>query len=318
MNNREIPIFFSIDDNYAALLAVALNSVVKNASKEKTYKAIILHQALNSENITRLKALEAPNFKIEFVAMRQGLDNITDYMSSRLQCDYWTLTIFFRLFIPTMFPQYDKAIYIDSDVALCTDISELFETDIGENYIGACQDRSIEHVPDLVNYVENAVGVPFKEYINSGVLLMDLKKLRELNFEKHFLNLLNTYRFESVAPDQDYINAICNGNIYYLDERWDAMPNNTRAPLSDPKLVHYNLFEKPWCYDQVQYADIFWKYAKDSGYWKELTQKAEDYTDEERKADGERLAVLVGNSVSFAQKQVTFKTVHESGVKIRL
>ena len=60
----------------------------------------------------------------------------------------------------------------------------------------------------VARYMEEAVGVSRYEYINSGVLLMNLNKLREKEFDKHFLNLLNTYHFDCIAPDQDYINAI--------------------------------------------------------------------------------------------------------------
>ena len=38
-------------------------------------------------------------------------------------------------------------------------------------------------------------------------------------------------------------------------------------------MIHYNLFSKPWCYDNVQYADEFWKYAKDSGFYNEFIEE---------------------------------------------
>ena len=67
--NNVIPVFFSIDDNYAPYLAVAINSAVKNCSKDRQYKAIILHQSLTEENKKRLQALETSNFSVEFVPM---------------------------------------------------------------------------------------------------------------------------------------------------------------------------------------------------------------------------------------------------------
>ena len=76
------------------------------------------------------------------------------------------------------------------------------------NYIGACHDMSISDYEDIVTYTEEAVGVKRSEYINSGVLLMNMKKMRIDKFEEHFLDLLNTYHFDSIAPDQDYINAM--------------------------------------------------------------------------------------------------------------
>lgn len=316
--NREIPIFFTIDDGYAPFLAVALNSAIKNSNPQRRYNSIVLYQDLNETNIAKLKSLETENFKISLTPMKANFDALDDRMSNRLRCDYFTLTIYFRLFIPVMFPQYDKGIYIDSDVVLTSDIAELYDIEIGDNLIGACNDLSIADIPPLVAYTENAVGVNKHEYINSGVLLMNLNQMREVDLEGHFLNLLNTYHFDSIAPDQDYLNAMCNGKIYYLDESWDAMPNDAKPPLAHTKLIHYNLFSKPWCYDGIQYGEEFWKYAEDSGYLDEIKAYKAAYTEEKKKADSECLELLVRRGSEIPDNEVTFKKLFDAGVKIRL
>ena len=316
--NNEIPVFFTIDNGYAPFLAVALRSAIQNADPKRQYKAIVLHQDLSAENCSRLKALETANFKIELTPMQANFDALDDRMSNRLRCDYFTLTIYFRLFIPAMFHQYDKGIYIDSDVVVADDLSKLFDTDLGDHFIGACNDLSIADIPPLVAYTENAIGVKKEEYINSGVLLMNLKKMRECNFEGHFLTLLNTYHFDSIAPDQDYINAICNGKIHYLDQAWDAMPNDAKPPLAHPCIIHYNLFSKPWCYDGIQYSEEFWQYAAESGYLKEIKAYKAAYTEEKKQADRECLALLVRRGTEIPENEITFKKMHDKGVKIRL
>lgn len=319
MPNRDIiPIFFSIDNAYAPFLAAALDSAIQNSSKDRTYRAIVLHTELSEENKKRLSSLARPHFSIEFVEMKQGLESITDKMSNRLRCDYFTLTIYFRLFIPSMFPQYDKGIYIDSDVIVAGDLAELYDTDIGENLIGACRDLSIAHIPELVRYTREAVGMKENGYINSGVLLMNLRSLREKEFDRHFLSLLNTYQFDSIAPDQDYINAICNEKIYYLGAEWDAMPSETAPEIAHPKLIHYNLFSKPWCYDGVQYGDYFWKYAAHSGFLEEARAYKEQYSDEQKQSDAQCLGLLVRRGAEICDHDITFKKMHDSGVRIRL
>ena len=316
--NREIPIFFTIDNGYAPFLAVALNSAIKNSNKNRHYKAIVLYEGLSDENKKKLSSLQTDNFEIELTEMKANFEALDDRMSNRLRCDYFTLTIYFRLFIPAMFPQYDKGIYIDSDVVCTTDLGKLFDIEIGDNFIGACNDLSIADIPPLVAYTENAVGVKKHEYINSGVLLMNLKKMRECDFEGHFLNLLNEYHFDSIAPDQDYLNAICNGKIYYLDESWDTMPNDKKPELLKTNVIHYNLFSKPWCYDNVQYSEQFWNYAKDSGYLSEIKAYKEAYSDEQKKADSECLELLVRRGTEIPENEITFKKMNESGVRIRL
>lgn len=315
---QEIPVFFAIDNSYAPCLSVALASATQNASPDRRYHATVLHQELSEENRRRLAALATPNFSISFVPMRVGLECITDQMANRLRCDYFTLTIYFRLFIPTMFPQYDKAIYIDSDVVVPGDLAELYDTDIGDNLIGACPDISVVDIPELGRYMEHAIGVEKHRYINSGVLLMNLKALREAEFDRHFLNLLSTYHFDSVAPDQDYLNAICMDRLYHLPSCWDAMPTQSRPPIENPKIIHYNLFYKPWCYDGVQYADIFWQYASKSSYEEELRAFKAGYSDAQKKSDADCLAFLIRHSDEIWKTDVTFRKMRESGVKIAL
>ena len=318
MMNREIPIFFTIDDSYAPFLAVALNSAIKNSDPQRNYKAIVLYQDLGADNISRLQSLQTENFKIELMPIRANMEALDDRMSNRLRCDYFTLTIYFRLFIPSMFPQYDKGIYIDSDVVLTDDIAKLFDIDIGENYIGACNDLSIADIPPLVAYTEKAVGVNAKEYINSGVLLMNLKKMRDDDLEGHFLSLLNKYHFDSIAPDQDYLNAMCNGKIYYLEEKWDTMPNDAKPMLTETSLIHYNLFSKPWCYDGIQYEEQFWNYAQDCGFIDEIRKFKSGYTEDKKKADSECLELLVRRGMEIPENDVTFKKMHDKGGRIRL
>ncbi len=318
MINKEIPIFFTIDDNYAPFLAVALNSAIKNSSNKRQYRAFVLHQGLNTENAEKLKALETDNFKIEITPIKESFCSIEDREGNRLRYDYFTLTIYFRLFIAALFPQYDKGIYIDSDVVLLDDIAKLYDTEIGSNLIGACHDMSIVDIKPFVDYTEEAIGVKKEEYINSGVLLMNLKELRRVSFHKHFLSLLNTYHFDSVAPDQDYINAICNGRIHYLDPKWDFMPNNEKPIMENPSLVHYNLFSKPWCYDNIQHGDKFWIYAKDSGYIDTLTAHKEAFTEDKTAEEKACLENMLSRAIEIPKGNVTFRKVRENGVKIRL
>ena len=315
---KEIPIFFSIDNNYAPYISVALQSIMENASKNYKYKIIILHQGLSNENMEKIRSLANDEFEIEFIYMLEGLETITDRVENRLRCDYFTLTIYFRLFIPNMFPQYDKGIYIDSDIVVPGDISELYNIELGDKLIGACADKSVVDVPELAKYMEEAIGVDRHEYINSGVLLMNLKEMREKEFSKRFLELLNKYHFDCIAPDQDYLNAMCNGRILYLDECWDAMPTEGKEPLSNPKLIHYNLFQKPWCYDNIQYEEYFWKYAKKSKYYEQIVEFKNNYSDVQKQSDRECLELLVNKGGKMGESDITFKKIMQKGEKIRI
>lgn len=318
INNKEIPIFFTIDNKYVPYISVAIKSMTQNASKDYNYKIIVLHQELTEDNMNNISSLATDNFDIEFVYMKDGLDSITDRVENRLRCDYFTLTIYFRLFIPDMFPQYDKGIYIDSDIVVSGDISELYNIELGDNLVGACADKSVVDVPELAKYMEESIGVNKNQYVNSGVLLMNLKEMREKEFSKRFLTLLNKYHFDCIAPDQDYLNAICNGKILYLDDKWDAMPTEGKEELENPSIIHYNLFQKPWCYDNIQYEDYFWKYAKQTCYYDEIVEFKNNYSEEQKQSDRECLNTLVKKGGMMPDKEITFKKVMESGEQVRI
>lgn len=309
----EIPVFFTADNGYAPYLGVAIHSLATNASEDYHYKIIVLHEQISMENQKKIKSLENSKVEIVFKEMGEGLETITDRMSNRLRCDYFTLTIYFRLFIPTLFPEYDKGIYIDSDVVVPGDISRMYETKLGDNLIGACRDYSIQNIPELCRYMDKGVGVGREKYINSGVLLMNMKRLREVKIEKEFLRLLNTWHFDTIAPDQDYLNVMCNGRITYLDECWDAMPKEGTPELKEPMLIHYNLFAKPWCYDDIPYENYFWKYAKETPFIEEIKKHKAEYSEQQKQSDAECLETLVRHSGEIAEAKENFYTVYSQG-----
>lgn len=318
MQKTEIPIFFTIDDSYAPYLGTALVSMKENASREYSYQIIIVEQDLSRENRKRLQAEEEPGFSLRFVRMNAMPGEITDREENRLRCDYFTLTIYYRLFIADMFPEYDKAIYIDSDVVIPGDISKLYQIDLGECLIGACPDDSIADVPELVSYTEKAVGMERGKYINSGVLLLNLKKMREAGLGSHFLRLIDRYHFDCIAPDQDYLNAMCSGKILYLDQKWDAMPAKGRQPVRDPQIIHFNLFEKPWCYSGVEYEDHFWHYAEKTAFYREIRTYKENYSEDQQRSDRGCLNLLIEKACTIPEAETTFRKMKERGARIEL
>lgn len=314
-----IPVFFTIDDGYAPYAAVAIASLLENASKNDHYKIHIVHQGLSGANRNRLAGLADDHSEILFTEMADTLKAITDREENRLRCDYFTLTIYFRLFLADMFPAYDKGIYLDSDIVVPGDISELYQTELGqENIIGACPDFSIQNIPELVRYIEQGIGVNRLKYINSGVLVLNLKAMREQAFSRRFLRLLSAYHVDCVAPDQDYLNAMCHGRIAYLNRCWDVMPEKNSAPFDGPKLIHYNLFDKPWCYDGVQYEEYFWRYAEKSVYYPEIAACKACYSEEKKRQDEASLAVLIGKANQIPDRDITFRKLQERGIQVRL
>lgn len=266
----------------------------------------------------KLLSMTKENFKIQFTKMDSQYEGLSDRMGNRLRADYFTMTIFFRLFIPSMFPEYDKGIYLDSDIVVLDDLAKMFDQDLEDNIIGAVHDSSVVDVPPLVKYIEEAVGINRYRYINSGILLMNMKKMRDNKFDQHFLRLLNTYHFDCIAPDQDYLNAMCKDHILYMSPKWDVMPVEGSEPVKDPGIVHYNLFAKPWCYDNVQYEEYFWEYATETDYLDDIRWVKDHYTDQEKRSDEEAMSRMIDRGLMIAASDDTFKEVFESGKEERI
>ena len=313
-----IPVFFTIDDGYAPYLGVAIKSMIENASPDYNYKINVIQEGLSDDYRNKIEKMETENAKIEFFEMKRELDIGEDFDGHKLRADYFTLTIYYRLFIPEMFPEYDKVIYIDSDVAVPGDISKLYNEDLGDNLVGACPDSSIQHIPELVTYTTDAVGMNPGEYVNSGILLMNTKKMRDVKMDEHFMGLLQKYQFDTVAPDQDYLNAMCNGKIKYLSDVYDIMPVEGAEDRDDAIIIHYNLFSKPWLFDDIQYEDIFWNYAKMTDFYNDLKEIKENYSDEQKEHDMQSMGNLVSRAVMITGQDLTFKNIQDQEGTVRL
>ncbi len=313
-----IPVFFTIDDRFAPFCNAAIASLADHADNTRNYRIIILYQDLSFTHRAQISAFSKDNVEIQFRPMTENLSLITDRMGNRLRADFFTLTIFYRLFLPRLFPEYDKGIYLDSDIILTTDIARMYDVDLRGKLLGAVADSSVEDEPVLVDYIEHAIGVDRKEYVNSGVLLLDMKGLRRHRLAETFLHFFETYQFDCIAPDQDYLNALCNGRILYLDPRWDTMPVKGKMPIADPWLVHYNLYEKPWHYENVPYEQYFWKYARKCACYPEIQEIKHSFTENEKALDEEHMHLMCQRAFAIRHSPLTFRKVFGEEKKERL
>ncbi len=286
-NNLEvIPIFFAVDDGYIPFLAVALQSLIENSSKNYYYSIKILYTNIEEENKQKISKYKKENVNIEFVDLNYYIKKVKDKLYTR---DYYTKTTYFRLFIPNLYPQYDKAIYLDSDIVVLGDIAELYNVNMGNNLIAAAPDDVIQTTKVFQEYAEKVVGVAdYRNYFNAGILLMNLDEFRKFNFQEKFLYLLETIKF-TVAQDQDYLNRLCKGKVKIIDKAWDRMPIAIDdMKEEDIKVIHYNLAYKPWHFENVLYKDYFWKYAQKTEFYKQIDDIRKNYTEEERFKDMEQ------------------------------
>lgn len=272
-----IPIVFAVDDNYAPFLGVTLKSIFDNCSKDYFYKLYVLNTGINEDNKKRLSVFETDISSLEYVNVEESLSKISSLLHLR---DYYTNTTYYRFFIPSLLPEYDKVLYLDSDIIVLGDISELYNQDISDCYIGAIPEEVMALVNVFGDYVEQGLGIDRRKYFNAGVALLNTKAFREINVLDEFISLISKFAFK-VTQDQDYLNVICKDKVKYIDLGWNKCPlKNPDFDDKNLKLIHYKLYYKPWLYKEVQYDEYFWKYAKLTSYYDYIKEIRKNYDED--------------------------------------
>ncbi len=306
-NKQIIPVFFALDDNYVPFFAVAVKSLLLNASKNYFYNIHLLNEGLSEENKRDLQKYQTENSRLIFDDVSGYVEKLKPRLDVVLR-DYYTTSIFYRLFIASLYPDYEKAIYLDCDITVIGDISELFFTNLNGNILGVVPDDVIASNPVFQEYAEKGVGVKYDRYFNSGVLLMDLNAYKKERIKEKFIYYLVKYNFAAAAPDQDYLNALCKDKVLYLERGWDRMSTDENYDGAI-YLIHYNNFRKPWYYDDVPYARYFWQYAKKTEYYDGLVKIKNDFSDSDGKAHEKGLLALLTQAKDIAESDVNFRTV---------
>lgn len=294
---KHIPIFFAVDNNYVPNLSVVIESIIENSSKDYIYDIHVLNENISLEYILKLKKYNKNNITISFCNVLDEIEKINEKLPTR---DYYSNAIFYRLLIPTLFENYDKALYLDADIVVLGDISELYNHDVENYYLGVIKDDVALMCNEFIEYTTQALKVEKDKYFNSGILVMNLKKFRNDLMVDKFINLLKQIKFY-IAPDQDYLNVLCSNKVLYISEEWNKAPLRNVLLTDDVKLVHFKLTAKPWHYEDIQMSDEFWKYAKRSEFFEQLHSTLINYSKEAKEKDSH----IEENLISFAKEETT-------------
>lgn len=279
-----IPIFFACDENFVKYMIVTLRSVMDHASRDFEYRVYVLNTGISRERQESVEAMADEDFSVLFIDVTSYLKSMKDKLPLR---DYYSMTTYYRLFIAEMYPEYDKVIYLDSDVIVLGDISEFYGYDLQGYYVGAVKDQLVQQLDVFGRYVEQVVGVDRDQYFNAGVLLMNCQALRDTDFLDRFVELINTYTF-IVAQDQDYLNVICKDKVRWLPVSWNIEASSKLSVSEDEiLLIHFNMTAKPWKYEDCVLGEHFWEYAKKTSVYEEICGVRDSLTEEEQELDAE-------------------------------
>ena len=299
---EEIPVFFSADDAYIPFLDVAVASLIENASTEYHYRIIVLHTGLKEEGVAKVLRHQKEGFRIDFINISAQVEAIR----SRLKDVYhFSVVTYYRLFIASLFPEYDKVVYLDCDLVVLGDVSELYHVALGDNILGAAPEQFVQNTKEFRLYAEKALGVDPDAYVNAGVLVMNLAAFRSAKIEEQFIRLITEYDFDLLDPDQAYLNYLCYGRICVLPNGWNKEP----MPLAcegKKNIVHYALYQKPWQDDDVADGECFWQYARRSPFYEEICERKAAFGDAERKKKAEAAREILEHALAIVACDETF------------
>lgn len=277
-----IPVFYACDDGYIKYMIVSLRSLIDNSSPKKIYEIHVLYTDISDENKEKVKALETSNVIISFHDVSDKLAKLKNKLSIR---DYYSSTTYYRFFIPGMFPRIEKALYLDADTIILQDVAELYSYRLGNNYVGAVQDMLVVNTPVYGQYVENVLSISQAAYFNAGIVLLNCELFRKNNVFNQLIQLLNAYTFV-VAQDQDYLNILFQDKILWINSKWNVQMTETELrPRENIGIIHYNLAEKPWHYEDGRYSDYFWEYAKKTSEYDAIKAVLASFSDKDKQKD---------------------------------
>ena len=292
-----IPLFFATDDNYLPFLAVTLQSLWENSSHDYDYKIYVLHSGVRKDFEEKIMHFSKDGFIISFVDVTEPLKKISSLLHLR---DYYTNTTYFRVFIAEMFPEYDKALYLDCDTVVLGDISALYGYDLGDNLIAGAPCEGVNSYEVYREYVRTVDGLDPDYFFNAGVILMNLKAFREENFYGQFAELLGRYKF-TLIQDEDYLNVLCQDRVLRLPRAWNKTPvGKDLLPREELRIVHYLMTWKPWRYDDIPYGEYFWEYAAQTEFYEYLTSVFDSAT----KSSEENDRMQEGNLQALARSEI--------------
>jgi lipopolysaccharide biosynthesis glycosyltransferase len=261
-----INIAFACDQNLQDELAVVIASVERNTKRQ--INAHILTRGLNNDYFKKIHKL-FPKINFYF----HDFSDIS-YGSNVNLMKHITVSTFDRLFLPRVLDKLDKVLYLDVDILVRGDVGQLYDTKLGDK-VFAGKKSELDGWASLIDVITrvslslppkkawalrrraHATGKLTADTYNAGILLMNLKKMRDEEFIENNLYLVEELRLN----DQDVMNFYSAGRALNLDGDWNYVP--TQDYSKNPKIVHWAGPAKPWKQAFALYKDEFQAIAKE-------------------------------------------------------
>jgi len=274
--NETINIFSVADDNFAPYCGIMLTSVFENNKNHSFNVFILVNQLFKKNNADKYHKLERKyGHKIEFVIV----DDSVFKKHINQEGSRWVIATYYKLLVGSLPDTIHKVLYLDGDIIVTGDLSELWNTDIDYFALAAIPDVRLNDGPKRFRYPVEA------GYFNGGVYLINLDYWRKNNMGQRCLSFLEENSDKIELEDQDIMNAFFwdkkiflpltyNYQILYLTNTIfnSQTPERQKEILetyNSPCIIHYGYCVKPWCvnYTRMPFYKEWKKYKKKSPWF---------------------------------------------------
>ena len=288
-----IPVFLGCDDVFFPHAMAVVASMLESASPDNRYDLFIVQDGVSERKLGAALEWMArfPNASLRFV----DIGNIVDAIGRKKfpVTRHVNFATYFRIFAPTIFANYDKIVYHDSDIAVLSDVAGFYHQDLEGCLLGACHDFVTERQsllnPDVARFWREELGKePGESYFFAGGVVMDLGQMRREATETALLEKMRSIKNSNLL-DQDIMNAVLNGRVKYLDSAWNFLDWMTdpgeeslnfgrvdaeslaliREARRGYKVLHF-AEKKPWSAGYLgKNEEIYWRYAAMTPFYEE-------------------------------------------------
>ena len=257
-----INIAIAISDSFMMPAQVMLHSLCRQSSRP--IQLFLLYNALSTENRAKMKKTI-----VDFGGQYQEILIDKSYFenASLDNNPLYSIEIYYRVLLPYI-TEMDKMLWLDADIIVNGDVSELYDKDITDYYLAAITDAVEENGGR--EEIKNAMQMADRTYFNSGVLLLNNQKIREEIPQERFFQTIEYYNDVLKCPDQDILNKVLGEKCLILPIRYNYQHHMTPDCKAENGLILHYIWKKPWNADYPGYLDEpFWNEAVSCGFSKE-------------------------------------------------
>ncbi len=273
---KHIPVVAISDNKLSFAVGALFVNLLETKAKTTFYELVaVLSPDVTKANIDKIKHVQKlyPNdCSVKIVQMDSRFDKIpnkTGYIANA--CAY-------KMCLGEILPEYKKILYLDTDIIVFGDLSDFYDTDMEDAYIGGV--NSVYHYLYRRELIEKLQIPDLSYYINAGVMVMNLDKIRKDKIQPKLTKLIGTYN-DSV--DQHIFNRVCYGHIKLVPQTYNT--NKTHENIyesslalicmsmqelvdlkQNPMIYHYTGSQKPWRYFDLRYSAVWLRYYKKSPF----------------------------------------------------